>query len=128
MTRSACSRFVRAAVIATLSAGAVFGTAGVALAGPAVGAVLQPGGQVCTPAQFAGHKLRLNADATGGGTTVVLLRDGVVITRVTGAHQITLGVPGPGPLVAGTYQGCSTNAGTTQTVAQLQLFTDSEVR
>ena len=127
MTRSACSRFARAAVIATLSAGAVVGTAGIALAGPPVGAVLQPGGQVCTPAQYAGHKLRLNANATGGGTTVVLIRNGVVITQVTGAHQITLGFPGLNPL-PGTYQGCSTNAGTTQTVAQLQLFTDSEVR
>jgi hypothetical protein len=90
--------------------------------------VLQPGGQVCTPAQFAGHKLRLNANATGGATTVVLIRNGVAITQVAGAHQVMLGVPGVGPFVAGTYQGCSRNTSTTRTVAQLQLFTDSEVR
>lgn len=89
--------------------------------------MLQPGGQVCTPAQYAGHKLRLNANATGGATTVVLIRNGVVITQVTGAHQVTLGFPGLNPL-PGTYQGCSTNTSPTQTVAQLQLFTDSEVR
>lgn len=127
MARSLRSRIARAAVVGGLSAAAALGTAGIALAGPPVGAVLQPGGQVCTPAQFAGHKLRLNANTTGGQSTVVLTRNGVVITSITATGPVVLGPPGI-TVVAGTYQGCSTNTGTTQTVAQLQLFTDSEVR
>jgi hypothetical protein len=125
------TNLARAAVAAGIVAVAALGTAGAAFAGPPVGAVLQPGGQVCTPMQFAGHKVRLNGNATGGPVTTTLLKDGVVISSIRASGPVVLGYPtgfpGNGAGI-GNYQGCSVNTGTTQTVAQLQLFTDSEVR
>jgi hypothetical protein len=132
MTSSFRTRIARAAVVGGIGVAAVLGTAGAALAGPAVGAVLQPGGRVCTPVAFAGHKVVLNANSTAGGASYDLSRDGIAYVRFgPGSHQVTFGfsdAPGgiwPG---AGNYQGCATNTSSGQIIAQLQMFVDKEVR
>lgn len=131
MTSSFRTRITRAAVVGGIGLAAVLGTAGAAFAGPPVGAVLQPGGRVCTPVAFAGHKVKLSGNSTAGGATYTLTKDGILYEETgPGAHQVTLGFTDsplglwPG---AGNYQGCATNTSNGQIVAQLQLFVDKEV-
>jgi hypothetical protein len=90
---------------------------------------LSPGQGDCTAAQYAGYQVRGDAWATGQGAKFKLLRNGVVVwnspTRATAAAVELRSAYGtfPGP---GYYTLCAQNTGTLNTIATLQLRTDSE--
>jgi hypothetical protein len=90
---------------------------------------LAPGAGQCTNTQYAGYQVRADGVATGQGAKFKLVRNGVVVsnspTRVNGwaveLRRSTGTFPGPGY-----YAVCAQNTGTTNTIATLQLRTDSE--
>ncbi len=90
---------------------------------------LGPGAGQCTNTQYAGYQVRADGAATGQGAKFKLVRNGVVVSntanRATGwaveLRSVTGTFPGPGY-----YSVCAQNTGTTNTIATLQLRTDSE--
>ncbi len=91
---------------------------------------LSPGAGACTPSQYAGYQVRVDAWATNQGAKIKLLRNGVVVantpTRVNSwsyeARTSWGNFPG-----AGYYSVCAQNTGTANTIATLQLRTDAEL-
>jgi hypothetical protein len=123
----------RTLAIAGISAAAVLGTAGAALASQAANGTIMPGQQICTATQYAGYQAQGYGTATGklpaGGAKFKLLRNGVVVVSLPErANAATLQVlssggtfPGPGQ-----YQMCANNTGNAPTSVTLSLRTDGE--
>jgi hypothetical protein len=91
---------------------------------------LAPGFGDCGPAQYASFAVRGDGWATADGAKFKLLRNGQTVwntpTRVTSASVQLTSASGtfPGP---GMYSLCAQNTGTRNTIATVQLKTDSEV-
>lgn len=89
---------------------------------------LKPGSGVCV-SQYASYQVRGEGWATNQGAKFKLMRNGVVIVSTSGRVpafgmelRSSFGTfPGPG-----LYSVCAQNTGTANTIATLQLRTDSE--
>jgi hypothetical protein len=126
-------RVRRAAVIAGISAVAVLGTAGAAMASQDANGTLMPGAQVCTATQYASYQAKGFGTATGqlpaGGAKFKLLRNGVVVATLNSrANAATLQVLTSGGTFPGSgdYQMCANNTGSAPTSVTLNLKTDGE--
>jgi hypothetical protein len=103
--------------------------AGAASASSYASYALSPGQGACSQTQYASYQVRADGWATAQGAKFKLLRNGSVILNTTGRAngwaaelRTSLGTfPGPGY-----YSVCAQNTGTTNTIATLQLRTDSE--
>lgn len=90
---------------------------------------LAPTAGTCSPSQYAGYQVRADGWATVQGAKFKLLKNGVVVlnspTRANSwsAELRTSYGTFPGP---GYYSVCAQNTGTANTIATLQLRTDSE--
>ena len=90
---------------------------------------LSPGMGACGNAQYASYQVRVDASATNQGAKFKLLRNGVVIANTpnranswSAEFRSAYGnFPSPG-----LYTVCAQNTGTANTIATLQLRTDSE--
>lgn len=128
--RSLARRVVSGLAITGAAAALSVAGAGAAFAQQYGSYPLSPAQGQCTDAQYAGYQVRGDAWATGQGAKFKLLRNGVVVwstpTRATAAAVELRSVYGtfPGP---GYYSLCAQNTGTLNTIATLQLRTDSEL-
>lgn len=126
ITRKLVTGLIVAGATATMS----IAGAGAASAQQYASVALSPGAGACGSAQYAAYQVRVDAWATNQGAKFKLLRNGVVIantpTRVnawSAEFRTSFGnFPGPGY-----YTLCAQNTGTANTIATLQLRTDSEV-
>ncbi|MDQ1538585.1 MAG: hypothetical protein QOE58_2978 [Actinomycetota bacterium] len=90
---------------------------------------LAPGQGACSLSQYASYQVRADAQATGQGAKIKVVRNGGIIlstaNRVNGWAAELRSSYGtfPGP---GYYSVCAQNTGTTNTIVTLQLRTDGE--
>lgn len=123
------SRLARAAVIASAAAALGLTAAGAASALSYASYPLSPSQGACTPAQYAAFQVRADGWATNQGAKFKLLRNGVVVTNTPtrvnawAAELRTAYGNFPGP---GYYSVCAQNTGTANTIATMELRTDSE--
>lgn len=134
MIRSTVTRIRRAAVVTSLGALVLLGSATGAMAAQHDGGSLAPGAEKCTQQQYASYAVRGTGTATGqlpaGGAKFKLKRNGVVVVNTPQRANSVIfeGRTAYGTFYgSGYYQMCATNTGTAPTTVTVDLYTDGEV-
>lgn len=133
MIRSTGTRIRRAAIVTSIGALVLIGSATGAMASQHGGGSLAPGAEVCTQQQYASFAVRGTGTATGqlpaGGAKFKLKRDGaVVVNTPQRANSVAFDLRSSnGTFYApGYYSMCATNTGSAPTSVTVSLYTNYE--